>query len=76
VLARGGNRLGGSGSDSDGLSWISLIKKLSGHESGFCRSNASQIGFQIEHCWVSSGHLGFWVIRVQVGSGFRSSDIG
>jgi hypothetical protein len=68
-----------------------LDKKIPGHGSGSGQSDPGRVAFWVEHCqifldfgsdrvrfWVlsSSGHFGFWVIRVRVKSGFRSSDIG
>jgi hypothetical protein len=61
---------------------ISLTKKIIGSRVGFGSGFGSNIVRFFEFLVIlgrvlsSSGHLGFWVIRVRAGSGFRSSDIG
>jgi hypothetical protein len=75
---------------SGGSGQVSLIKKNLGHEPGSDRSGPGRVKFRVEHyrffsslgsfrvrfqVLINLGHLGFRVIRVQVWSGFRLSDV-
>jgi hypothetical protein len=44
------------GLDSDGLGWVSLIKKISGHRSSSSQSDSGRVRFWVEHC---QAFLGF-----------------